>query len=231
MSDKVLIVDDNESICKMLSKVMDSNDLESDIAMSGTEALKKLHNHTYDIILMDIMMDDIEGFEVIKKLRAQGIQTPVIIISGRSEDYDALYGLSVGADDYITKPFRPLVVGAKVKALIRRNKNQILSSNNIIEYGCFRYDTATLRFYKNGEEIILSAKENSLMLLFMTHPDQVFTKEMIYEHVWGNTIAVDDNTIMVYINRLRNKIEDNPQKPNYILTIRGTGYRFRPESD
>ncbi len=231
MSDKVLIVDDNESICKMLSKVMDSNDLESDIAMSGTEALKKLHNHTYDIILMDIMMDDIEGFEVIKKLRAQGIQTPVIIISGRSEDYDALYGLSVGADDYITKPFRPLVVGAKVKALIRRNKNQILSSNNIIEYGCFRYDTATLRFYKNGEEIILSAKENSLMLLFMTHPDQVFTKEMIYEHVWGNTIAVDDNTIMVYINRLRNKIEDNPQKPNYILTIRGTGYRFRPETD
>lgn len=229
MSDKVLIVDDNESICKMLSKVMDSNDLESDTAMSGTEALKKLQNHTYDIILMDIMMDDMEGFEVIKKLRAHGIQTPVIIISGRSEDYDALYGLSVGADDYITKPFRPLVVGAKVKALIRRNKNQILSSNSIIEYGCFRYDTATLRFYKNGEEIILSAKENSLMLLFMTHPDQVFTKEMIYEHVWGNSVAVDDNTIMVYINRLRNKIEDNPQKPNYILTIRGTGYRFRPE--
>lgn len=229
MSDKVLIVDDDEAICKMLSKVMDSNELESDIANSGTEALKKLQHHTYDIILMDVMMDDMEGFEVIKKLRARGIQTPVIIISGRSEDYDALYGLSVGADDYITKPFRPLVVGAKVKALIRRNKNLVLSSNSVIEYGCFRYDTATLRFYKNGEEIILSSKENSLMLLFMTHPDQVFTKEMIYEHVWGNTVAVDDNTIMVYINRLRNKIEDNPQKPNYILTIRGTGYRFRPE--
>ncbi len=231
MSDKVLIVDDDESICKMLSKVMDSNDLESDIAMSGTEALKKLQNHTYDIILMDIMMDDIEGFDVIKKLRARGIQTPVIIISGRSEDYDALYGLSVGADDYITKPFRPIVVGAKVKALIRRNKNQVLSSNNIIECGCFKYDTTTLRFYKNGEEIDLSAKENSLMLLFMSHPDQVFTKEMIYEHVWGNTIAVDDNTVMVYINRLRNKIEDEPQKAKYILTVRGTGYRFRPEQN
>ena len=231
MSDKVLIVDDDEAICKMLSKVMDSNELESDIANSGTEALKKLQSHTYDIILMDVMMDDMEGFDVIKKLRARGIQTPVIIISGRSEDYDALYGLSVGADDYITKPFRPLVVGAKVKALIRRNKNQVLSSNSVIEYGCFKYDTTTLRFYKNGEEIILSSKENSLMRLFMTHPDQVFTKEMIYEHVWGTSIAVDDNTIMVYINRLRSKIEDNPQKPEYILTIRGTGYRFRPESN
>lgn len=229
MSDKVLIVDDDEAICKMLSKVMDSNDLESDIAMSGMEALKKVQNHTYDIILMDVMMDDMEGFEVIKKMRAGGIQTPIIIISGRSEDYDALYGLSVGADDYITKPFRPLVVGAKVKALIRRNKNQVLSSQNIIEHGCFKYDNSSLRFYKNGKEIILSSKENGLILLFMSHPDQVFTKEMIYEHVWGNTIAVDDNTIMVYINRLRNKIEDNPQKPRYIITVRGAGYRFRPD--
>lgn len=227
MADKVLIVDDDEVICKMLCKVMDSNELESDTANSGTAAMNLLQSHTYDIILMDVMMDDMEGFEVIKRIRARGIQTPVIIISGRNEDYDALYGLSVGADDYITKPFRPLVVGAKVKALIRRTKNQILASSNIIECGCFRYDTSTFRFYKNEEEIILSAKENNLMLLFIKHPDQVFTKEMIYEHVWGNTIAVDDNTIMVYINRLRNKIEDNPQKPQYILTVRGTGYRFR----
>lgn len=227
MTDKVLIVDDDPVICKMLQKVMDSNNLESTVANSGTEALKILQTHSFDIILMDIMMDDIEGFEVIKRIRAHGLQTPVIIISGRNEDYDALYGLSVGADDYITKPFRPLVVGAKVKALIRRNKNQILDSNNIIESGCFRYDTSSLRLYKNEEEIFLSAKENALLLLFIKHPDHVFTKEMIYEHVWGNTIAVDDNTIMVYINRLRNKIEDNPQSPKYIQTVRGTGYRFR----
>lgn len=229
MSDKVLIVDDDEAICKMLQKVMDSNDLESDIAYSGSEALSLLGSHSYDIILMDVMMDDMEGFEVIKRMRSHGIQTPVIIISGRNEDYDALYGLSVGADDYITKPFRPIVVGAKVKAFLRRNKNQQLASSTSIEHGCFHYDTSTLRFYKNNEEIILSAKENSLMLLFMQHPGQVYTKEMIYEHVWGNTIIVDDNTIMVYISRLRNKIEDNPQKPKYILTVRGVGYRFCPD--
>lgn len=229
MPDKVLIVDDDEAICKMLQKVMDSNDLESDIAYSGGEALSLLQSHSYDIILMDVMMDDMEGFEVIKRIRSHGIQTPVIIISGRNEDYDALYGLSVGADDYITKPFRPIVVGAKVKAFLRRNKNQQLASGSSIEHGCFRYDTSTLRFYKNNEEIIFSAKENNLMLLFMQHPGQVYTKEMIYEHVWGNTIIVDDNTIMVYINRLRNKIEDNPQKPKYILTVRGIGYRFCPD--
>ena len=122
MADKVLIVDDDPAICKMLSKVMDSNDLESDIANSGTEALNFIEKHNYEAILMDVMMDDMEGFDVIKKIRSNGISTPVIIISGRSEDYDALYGLSVGADDYITKPFRPLIVGAKVKALITKIK-------------------------------------------------------------------------------------------------------------
>lgn len=229
MADKVLIVDDDEAICKMLQKVMNSNNLESDIAHSGTESLSLLNTHTYDAILMDIMMDDMEGFDVIKRIRARGIKTPIIIISGRNEDYDALFGLSVGADDYITKPFRPLVVGAKVKAVLRRTKDQLLTDSPQIECGCFRYDTSTLRFYKNNEEIILSAKENNLMLLFMKHPDQVFTKEMIYEHVWGDTAVVDDNTIMVYINRLRGKIEDNPQKPQYILTVRGVGYRFCPK--
>ena len=226
MSEKVLIVDDDPAICKMLSKVMDSNNLESDIANSGTAALALIENHSYDVILMDVTMDDMEGFDVIKKIRSNGVSTPVIIISGRSEDYDALYGLSVGADDYITKPFSPLIVGAKVKALIRRNKQQIMNSNDIIICGDLKYDTTTLRFYKNDEEIDLSSKENNLMLLFMKHPDQVFTKDMIYEHVWGNSVIVDDNTIMVYINRLRNKIEDNPQKPVHIQTVRGTGYRF-----
>lgn len=207
---------------------MDSNELKSDVAYSGTEALKKIQTNTYDVILMDITMDDMEGFDVIKKIRSQGIETPVIIISGRSEDYDALYGLSIGADDYITKPFRPVVVGAKVKALIRRTKEQV-NNKTIIEKGRFRYDTTTLRFYKDNEEIILSSKENNLMLLFMSHPDQVFTKDMIYEHVWGTSIAVDDNTIMVYINRLRSKIEDDPTKPVYIQTVRGNGYRFCPK--
>lgn len=226
--DKVLIVDDDPSICKLLEKVMHSNELDTMTAVNGTQALAILKNHTFDIILMDVMLGDMEGFEVIKHIRSQGITTPVMIVSGRNEDYDSLYGLSLGADDYITKPFRPLVLGAKVKALIRRNKNMILDNSNLLECGPFSYDTSSMRFYKNGEELILSSKESALLLLFMKHPQQVFTKNMIYEHVWGNTVAVDDNTIMVYINRLRNKIENDKQNPSYITTIRGLGYRFTP---
>ena len=178
MADKVLIVDDDPSICRLLEKVMHSNELETTVADSGLAALNLLKNHSYDMILMDITLGDMEGFDVIKKLRSQGIQTPVMIISGRNEDYDSLYGLSLGADDYITKPFRPLVLGAKVKALIRRNKNMVLDHSDVLDCGPFTYNTSTMRFYKGEEEISLSSKENSLMLLFMKHPGQVFTKDM-----------------------------------------------------
>ena len=228
MSDKVLIVDDDPAICKLLEKVMRSNDLIPTVATCGKEGLALLESHTFDVILMDVMLGDMEGFDLIKKLRSQGVSTPVMIVSGRSEDYDSLYGLSLGADDYITKPFRPLVLGAKVKALIRRSKSQVLDDRKMLEAGPFSYDTATMRFYKNGEELILSSRESTLLLLFMKHPQQVFTKDMIYEHVWGNTIAVDDNAIMVYINRLRGKIEEDRQNPRHILTLRGLGYRFVP---
>ena len=227
MADKVLIVDDDPAIRKLLEKIMHSNDLETSTADSGLAALNNLLTHSYDAILMDIMLGDMEGFEVIKRIRSRGIQTPVMIISGRNEDFDTVYGLSLGADDYITKPFRAIVVGAKVKAMIRRSKNQILETSNVLECGPFSYDSATMRFYKNDTELIFSSKEASLMLLFMKRPEQIFTKEVIYEHVWGND-AVDDNTIMVYVNRLRGKIEDTPGEPKHILAVRGVGYRFIP---
>lgn len=228
MTDKVLIVDDDPSICNLLEKVMHSNDLNTSIATSGTDALSLLKNHTFDAILLDIMLGDMEGFDIIKQLREQGVTTPIMVVSGRNEDFDSLYGLSIGADDYITKPFRPVVLGAKVKAMIRRNKNLPTTHPDILVCGSFSYDSSTMRFYKNDEELVLSVKEGSLLLLFMKHPHQVFTKDMIYEHVWGNTIAVDDNAIMVYINRLRSKIETNRDNPSHIITVRGLGYRFCP---
>lgn len=225
MADKVLIVDDDPAIRRLLEKIMQSNGMEASTADSGMAALNDLLSHSYDAILMDIMLGDMEGFEVIKRIRHRGIQTPVMIISGRNEDFDTVYGLSLGADDYITKPFRAIVVGAKVKAMIRRSKNQVLDSSFVLECGPFSYDSSTMRFYKNGTELIFSTKEAGLMLLFLQHPGQVFTKELIYDQVWGNDV-VDDNTIMVYVNRLRGKIEDTPGDPRYILTVRGVGYRF-----
>lgn len=228
MADKVLIVDDDPTICKLLQKVMLSNNLEPAIARSGTEALSVIPAGRFDLILMDVVLGDMEGFDVIQSIRSQGILTPVIIISGRNEDYDMLYGLSLGADDYVTKPFRSHVLAAKVKALIRRSKSFLQEKEDRLTCGPFSYETSSMRFYKDGEELVLSAKERSLLLLFVKHPQQVFTKNMIYEHVWGNTVAVDDNAIMVYVNRLRGKIETNAHSPKHIITIRGLGYRFVP---
>ena len=228
LADKVLIVDDDPAVCKLLEKVMRSCELEPAVAVSGTQALTVLEAGRFDLILLDVELGDIEGFDVIQAIRARGDTTPVIIISGRSEDYDMLYGLSLGADDYVTKPFRPQVLGGKVKALIRRSKSFLQEKDNQLMCGPFTYETSTMRFYKNGEELNLSAKERTLLLLFIQHPQQVFTKDMIYEQVWGNLIAVDDNAIMVYVNRLRSKIETDARAPKHIITIRGLGYRFVP---
>ena len=225
MADTVLIVDDDEAVQTMLYKVIRSNGLQAETAGSGERALEMTRHKQYDLILLDVNMHGMDGFEVVQQLRSRGIQTPIIIVSGRQEDYDTLYGLDIGADDYVTKPFNPIVLGAKVKALIRRSKGSQNGSASIISAGPFQYNTSTLRFYKNGEEIVLSSKENAMMKLFIDNVNRIFSKDMIYDLIWGEAI-IDENAIMVYINRLRQKIEDDPAKPKYIQTVRGLGYRF-----
>lgn len=223
--DLVLIVDDDESVRSVLYKVISSNGIDAQMVSSGEEALEATRRYHYDLILLDINMRGIDGFEVVQALRKRGVKTPIIIVSGRKEDYDTLYGLDIGADDYITKPFNPIVLGAKVKAMIRRNRSQDSDRGNVVTAGPFLYDTHTLRLYKNGEEILLSSKENAMMKLFLDNINRIFSKKMIYEMVWGEAI-VDENAIMVYVNRLRQKIEDEPSKPQYLQTVRGLGYRF-----
>lgn len=225
MADLVLIVDDDESVRTTLYKVIRSNGLEAELASSGEQALEMTAKIHYDLILLDVNMQGLDGFAVVQRLRSRGIKTPIIIVSGRKEDYDTLYGLDIGADDYVTKPFNPIVLGAKVKALIRRSKGSLHGADAVTMAGPFRYNNTTLRFYKNGEEIVLSSKENAIIKLFMDHINRIFPKEMIYSMVWGDAI-VDENTVMVYINRLRQKIEDDPANPKYIQTVRGLGYRF-----
>ena len=226
MADKVLVVDDDKAILTMLHKALKSNGIENDLAISGEAALDLLESNQYDLILLDINMRGINGFEVIQRIRSKGLTTPVMVVSGRKEDQDALYGLEIGADDYIIKPFNPVTLVAKAKVLIRRSRERSPQSvNNIIEAGPFTYNTSTLRFYKNGEEIPLSAKENSMIKLFIDNVDHIFSKDMIYSVIWGDTI-IDENAIMVYVNRLRQKIEDDPSNPRYLITVRGLGYRF-----
>ena len=225
MADTVLIVDDDEAVLTMLYKVIRSNGIEADTVASGEEALERTAQRTYDLILLDVNLMGMDGFQVVQTLRQRGVRTPILSVSGRKEDYDTLYGLDIGADDYVTKPFNPVTLGAKVKALIRRSRNGLPGSVSLITAGPFTYNTSTLRFYKNGVEILLSAKENAMMKLFIDNVNRIFSKDMLYDLLWGEA-SIDENAIMVYVNRLRAKIEEDPARPAYIQTVRGLGYRF-----
>ena len=225
MADTVLIVDDDEAVLTMLYKVIKSNGIEADTVSSGEAALEALGVKPYDLILLDVNMHGMDGFQVVQSIRKRGLKTPIILVSGRKEDYDTLYGLDIGADDYVTKPFNPITLGAKVKALIRRSRDHLPGADTVISAGPFQYNTSTLRFYKNGEEIVLSSKENAMMKLFIDNVNRIFSKDMLYDLIWGEAI-IDENSIMVYINRLRQKIEEDPSKPRSIQTVRGLGYRF-----
>ena len=229
MKRKILVLEDEENLRSFLVLNLKRSGYEVIEAETGEIALEKYHeNQDIAVAVLDVMLPGIDGYEVCRAMRGAGYQAGVIMLTARTQEADKVTGLMNGADDYVTKPFRPQILGAKVKALIRRSKSFSQENSQQISCGPFLCDTTTMRFYKNNVELNLSEKERSLLLLFVRHPQQVFTKDMIYEQIWGNLIAVDDNAIMVYINRLRSKIEDNARTPQHIITIRGVGYRFVP---
>ena len=228
--ENVLIVDDDPMVRKVLTKVVVSNGFSASSAASGEEALSILQRQHVDLIILDVMMGGMDGFEVVQEIRRRKNETPIIILSARTEDYNTLYGLDIGADDYITKPFNPVLIGAKVKALIRRNKTAQSGGQNLQTAGPFVYHNDTMRLMKDGVEIPLSSKENIMMKLFLDHVGQVFTKEQLYQHVWGD-VLVDANAVMVYISHLRNKLEKDPKNPEYLKTVWGLGYKFVVEDD
>lgn len=223
--DKVLIVDDDIHILRMASRILQSDGILTTEVSSGREALNQILYSHYDLILLDINLDDLDGFSIVKKVRAQGIKTPIIIISGNTEEYNTIFGLGIGADDYLTKPVSPAILGAKVKALIRRNRTAMELSEKVLERGPFSFDLETYSLYMEGREIPLTSKEKQLVCLFLKNINTVFTKEMLFEQVWKDR-AVDDNTIMVNIRNIRAKIEPDPKNPRYLKTVWGMGYQF-----
>ncbi len=225
MTSKALIVEDDSAVRNTLTKVLASSGIQSTPVASGQEAIDAMAENAFDVMLLDINLDGMDGFEVIRILRDKGSRIPVMVVSGRTEDVDMLYSLEIGADDYITKPFNPVTLAAKVKALIRRCQNT--GAGAPIEAGPFRFDNETLKLFKNGVELPLSAKESAIMKLFLDNPNRIFSKSSLYDLIWGGS-ATDDNAIVVYINRLRNKVETDPSRPEHIQTVRGLGYRFVP---
>ena len=223
--DTVLIVDDEAPARAMLTKVVRSIGLAAECAENTEKALSLLMEHSFTLILMEVNLPGMDGFAAVETLRRQGIKTPLIIVSTRKEDFDVVYGLDIGADDYVIKPINPVTLGAKIKALIRRNRCGHAGNGQVITADPFVYNASTLRLLKHGVEIPLSSKENAMMKLFIDNVNRVFSKEKLYDLIWGEAV-IDENAVMVYINRLRQKIEDTPSRPQFIQNVRGIGYRF-----
>lgn len=224
---KILIVEDEEPIRKLIYKILSTQGMLVYQAENGRQGLEMINKYSFDLVLLDILMGDISGYDVAREIRKHNLQLPIIFLSGKKEDEDIIKGLDIGADSYITKPFSPSVLSAQVKSRIKRRKEMLQENtdSNIIFHSPFKFDLKTYKFYKNDVELKLSSKETKLMKFFMEHPNQVFSKEQLYQSVWKDNDS-DDNSIMVYVKYLRNKIEDIPSKPKYIKTVWGIGYEF-----
>jgi len=228
MINKILIVDDDAEIRKVLGIYLENEGYEILKAKNGNEALKHITENEVALVLLDIMMPGMNGTEVCMKIRENSIM-PIIFISAKSEDLDKIQGLACGADDYITKPFNAMELIARVKSQLRRYTKYTLDSKtpkNIIEIGNLTINTDTREVFVGNKDIRLTPKEFDILELLASNKGMVFSISKIYEKVWGEDFYKSDNTIMVHITKIREKIEEDSKKPIYIKTIWGVGYKI-----
>ncbi len=222
MKQRILIAEDEADIRNILKLYLESEGFEVVQACDGGQALRMAQQEMPDLILLDVMMPNMDGFAVTQALR-QYSQVPILILSARSQDADKILGLNLGADDYIAKPFNALEVVARVKAHLRRGQQGAAS---VINVNGLSLNAETCTVTKEGTLLALTPTEYKLLSVFMRSPGRIFTKVQLSEAINGEYFESDENTIMVHISKLRDKIEDNPRKPARLVTIRGLGYRF-----
>ena len=226
---KVLVVDDEKLIVKGLKFSLEQDDMEVDTAFDGEEAVEKVRANSYDIILLDIMLPKLSGLEVCQMVR-EFSDVPIIMLTAKGEDMDKIMGLEYGADDYITKPFNILEVKARIKAILRRNsKNDDIKAtpSNVIEKKGLKIETDSRRVFIKGHEVSLTAKEFDLVMLLVSNPNKVYSRDELLNEIWGATYPGDARTVDVHVRRLREKIETHPADPEYIHTKWGVGYFFQ----
>ena len=224
MADTVLIVDDDEAVLTMLYKVIRSNGIEADTVASGEEALERTAQRTYDLILLDVNLMGMDGFQVVQTLRQRGVRTPIIIVSGRKEDYDTLYGLDIGADDYVTKPFGMGELMARMRVCLRRAGNK--EGEPILTCGGLQLNLLEHRVVVEGREVKLTPTEYELLKVMLKYAGRVLTHKQLLKAVWGNEYDTDTHYIRIYMRQLRRKIEPDPAQPKYLITEAGIGYRL-----
>ena len=222
----ILVVEDDKEINNLICEALKKENYNIIQAFDGKEATEK-YSDNIQLIILDLMLPYVDGIEVLRVVREKS-NLPVIILSAKEEETDRIIGLSMGADDYMVKPFSVRELTARVKAQLRRyiNYNEKKEESSILQYNDLKLDILNYKAYKAEEEINLTKKEFELLKLFLSNPNRVFTKANIFNSVWENEYLNDDNTVMVHIKRLRNKIESNPNDPKYIVTVWGIGYKL-----
>lgn len=224
---KVLFIEDNLEICEMLGGYLTAENFEVDCAYDGEQACQKFDSNTYHIVLLDLMIPKISGMDVMKHIRKSST-VPIIIISAKDTEVDKTLGLGLGADDYITKPFSVVEVLARVKANIRRTTEYAapIQEPEELTFRSLKMDLSNHTVTKNGVLLELTAKEFDILKLLLQNPKRVYTKAQIYSLIWNDVYVGDENAVNVHISRLRNKIEDNPRSPEYVITVWGIGYKL-----
>ena len=225
MAKKVLVVDDEKLIVKGIRFSLEQDGMEVDCAYDGEEALEMIRNKEYDIILLDVMLPKLTGFEVCQQVR-EFSSVPIVMLTAKGDDMDKILGLEYGADDYIIKPFNILEVKARLKAIIRRTSPKPKETARFIENGDMKLDCEGRRVYVAGKEINLTAKEFELLELLILNANKVYSRENLLKLVWGSDYPGDVRTVDVHIRRLREKIEEKPSDPKYVITKWGVGYYF-----
>ncbi|GAB6168456.1 response regulator transcription factor [Clostridium carnis] len=226
----ILIAEDDPDIVELLRLYLSSEGYNVVSVDNGIDALKITETKKFDLAVIDIMMPGMNGYDVIKEIRKYS-NIPIIILSAKNQEYDKFLGLNIGADDYMTKPFSPIEIIARINSNLRRfyklgSNNSDIKENTKISLGELSIDIDSFKVRKNGQTINLSPMEFKILVKLMKDPGRVFTKGQIYQSVCGEFFESDDNTMMVHISKLREKLEDDPKNPKYIKTIRGLGYKI-----
>ncbi|GLF82270.1 response regulator transcription factor [Bacillus safensis] len=224
---KVLMIDDEKEILELINTVLTREGIDRVItASTARDGLTKFHQEQPDLVILDIMLPDGEGYDICRQIRETS-HVPIIFLSAKGEETDKIVGLAIGGDDYITKPFSPKEVAYRVKAQLRRlSYLQSSQADPVIKKGPFELNEQQAELKKNGAVIELTPKELLLMTYFLQHPNRIISKETLYQTVWGEEFFGSDNTVMVHIRRLREKIENSPSTPEFLVTVKGLGYKF-----
>lgn len=231
---KILIVDDEVELLNLLKMLLIKEDFENIYtAQNGKDAIELFENINPDLAILDVMLPDMKGYDICKVIRKTS-NIPILFLSAKGEELDRVMGLAIGADDYITKPFSPMEVALRVK--IQLTKHMMINNNTpnnkeILIVSPFEIDEEKMQVRKNGQVIDLKPKEYKMFLYMLKHKNQIISKERFCDDVWGENFFGFNNTIMVHIRKLREKIEENPSKPEYILTVKGLGYKFQIEDE